>query len=136
MAFEIGITTIVGQIRLEIGDNVLLKGVKPEGANFTDEELTHFYTVEGGDASIDPVQTQIGRASAKACETLAIIYAKEATMTKMGPTSDRWDTSKFYSDMGKRLRQQYGGNHIDGRMRTRIPLPSGTARAIIVPFGA
>ena len=136
MAFEIGITTIIGQIRLEIGDNNENNGVRPSGANFTDEELTHFYTVEGGDASATPVQTYIGRAAAKACETLAIIYAKEQTATKMGPVSDSWDTSKFYSDMGGRLRQQYGGNHIDGRMRTRMPLPSGTARAIIVPFGA
>ena len=136
MAITADLTTAVGQIRLEIGDDKEADGVRPSGDNFTDEELTHFYTVEGGDGSVDPVQKYVGRASAKACETLAVMWAKEATATKMGPTSDRVNASVFYGDMGKRLRSQYGGDYLDGRAQTRLPFPSGTARLIVTPYGA
>lgn len=88
----------VSRIRLEIGDTVEGEGVKPEGTNFTDDELLYFYTSEGSD---------IGRASAKACEVLTTMWAK-AVKTMFGSLVDPSRVSYNYRKQAEALRAQYG----------------------------
>ena len=70
MTFTYDITTIVGKIRLVIGDTTS-PGV------FTDEELTYFYTTEG----------TINMASAMAARAWAAKYTANADNEKIGDYS-------------------------------------------------
>ena len=133
--YSVGLTTIPGRIRLEIGDQLInqQKGVRPDGVNFKDEELTLFYTSEGGDDAADPVDVFVGRAAAKACEVLAREYARKPTMTKMGPSTDSMTPTAYYHKLAKELRAQYGRKQPLAAPRL---FPSGTARVAVLPAGA
>lgn len=73
--FSYDLTTSVGMLRLEIGDEVFESGVKPNGDNFTDAELEYFLAQEG---------STVGRAAARACEVLSRAYAGLVDLT-VGP---------------------------------------------------
>lgn len=69
MSITTDISTPVGQIRLEIGDSTEGDGygVKPPAlSNFSDDELTYFYTHANND---------VLTAAARACEVLARMWA-------------------------------------------------------------
>lgn len=63
-----GDSLIASRIRLEIGDtdNSTDAGVKPDGTNFTDEELVYFY---------DQESSIVEAGAARACEVLARFWA-------------------------------------------------------------
>lgn len=103
--FSYDLTTSVGQLRLEIGDEVFESGVKPSGDNFTDTELTYFLTQEG---------SIVGRAAARACEVLSRSYAGLVDLT-VGPRRETLSqAAKAFLDRAKELRRQYGGSAAGG----------------------
>jgi hypothetical protein len=93
------IGTDIGKIRLQLGDDTESSGVRPDGANFTDEELQTYLDREGS----------VMRAVAGLCETLALQYARMADL-RVGPRSE--SLSQIGASFAKRaalLREMYGG---------------------------
>ncbi len=99
MSFTNNLATDIGQMRLELGDDVSGSGVRPDGTNLSDEQLQVLLTREG---SLMP-------AVAAACELLARNWAGVATIS-VGPRSEQLGTiSKQWADRAVTLRAQYGG---------------------------
>ena len=93
-------TLNVSKVRLEIDDTVYTAGVKPDGTNFTDEEILIWLDREGGD---------VMRAVASACEVLARGWARVADIA-VGPRRESLgQIAQRYADQVKSLRTQYGG---------------------------
>lgn len=89
---------IISKLRIAIGDEQEGAGVKPNGDNFADQELTHFYEEEGD---------HIGRATALACESLANAWSR-APRTMFGSLVDPRHITKNYERRAKDLRRQHG----------------------------
>ena len=75
MTVTYDITNAIGQIRLMIGDTNI---VPPTNAIFTDEEITFFLTVNGGDLNL---------AAAMACTAWASKYGANADSERIGDYS-------------------------------------------------
>jgi hypothetical protein len=87
----------ISKVRFEIGDTVQNTGVKPSGANFSDEEVTHLLTEEGSD---------VYQAAGHACEILARSWALMANETR-GPRKTEYATiSGNFEKLGASLRAQ------------------------------
>lgn len=99
VTFTYDLTTTVGQVRVEIGDTVSGTGVKPDGANFSDAEITYFLTQE----------SSVGRAAARACEVLARMYAGLVDLTAGPRRESLSQAATAYADRARELRRQYGG---------------------------
>ena len=67
--------TDIGKVRLYLGDTQTDVGVRPDGRNFTDEEIQIFLDIENGD---------IYGAVATACETLATEWTSYAVSEREG----------------------------------------------------
>ena len=99
MTWTYDIDTNVGKVRLQIGDDTEDSGVRPDGSNFSDEELQTFLDREGS----------VMRATAGLCETLALQYARMADL-RVGPRSESLSQiGKGYERRAGLLRQMYGG---------------------------
>lgn len=99
MSFTYDLTTDIGQIRLEIGDTEEGQGVKPDGSNFSDEELQVILDREGG----------VMAAVAGVCEVLATQYARLVD-TSVGPRREALGSiAQQYAARAAQLRKQYGG---------------------------
>lgn len=72
------LTSDLGRVRFAIGDTVADAGVKPDGTNFSDEELDALLTSEGS----------VAGAVAAALEALARMWASMVDIT-VGPRSER-----------------------------------------------
>jgi len=95
-----GTVATISAIRFEIGDTSDGDGVKPNGANFTDVEISYMYGTEGN-------STLAG--AAHACETLARAWAR-ASDEQAGPLQRSYSQiSKAWDKQGIALRQQSGG---------------------------
>lgn len=92
MSFTYDITTSVGKIRLEIGDisDATGEGIKPDGSNFTDEELMHFMSL------VDTWQ----QAAVKALRVLASMYASKARFVSVA------DVKEDYRATAQAIRDQ------------------------------
>jgi hypothetical protein len=117
--FSYDLTTTVGQLRLEIGDTTYQSGVKPDGSNFSDTELTYFLAQEGA---------AVGRGTARACEVLARMFAGLVDLA-VGPRKESLSqAAQAFSDRAKELRRQFGGAaqgaYAAGWMRSRAGHPS------------
>lgn len=102
MSFTYDLTTAVGQIRLEIGDtsSATDEGIKPNGTNFSDEELTHFYTAES---------SNLLAAAARACEVLARMWVRAGkSVTIRGYRIDTTKKAEDLLDQARELRKQSG----------------------------
>jgi hypothetical protein len=98
MAFSYDVSTNTGLVRLELGDTAEGAGIKPNGSNFSDEELGVWLTREGS----------VMRACAAACEALAWAWSSVAN-TSSGPLSEDGDpVAAKWAAQGKALRAQYG----------------------------
>lgn len=103
-AFTTDLDDDIGQLRLELGDDVSGSGVKPDGSNFTDAQLQAFLDREGS----------VMRALAAACENLARRWSLVANIT-VGPRSEQLgQIAGQWSKRGEELRDQYGGAAISG----------------------
>lgn len=98
MAFTYTLATNVGDIRLEIGDSVEDDGVRPNGRNFSDEELTQLYAEEG----------TIGRTAARCAEILTKEWASRPTEWKLGPQGEKVSASEYWKAEASRLRNLHG----------------------------
>jgi hypothetical protein len=97
-----GTIASISQVRLELGDTVDGSGVKPDGTNFTDVEITYFYATEGN---------SVRGAAARAAEALARAWARMAD-TKAGPLQKNYSqVSKQWSSFAAELRDQIGGGY-------------------------
>jgi hypothetical protein len=95
MSFTYDLSTNVGMVRIALGDSTEGSGVRPDGTNLSDEELTHFLTLEGND---------VDRATARACEVLATQWAGYADLT-VGPRSEKLSQiAARYAERAKGLR--------------------------------
>lgn len=98
MSFSYDLSDDVGKVRLELGDTTNGTGVRPNGANLSDEELQYWIDREG----------HVMRAVAAACETLARMWSTAVSIS-VGPHSESLsDIAKAWDDRAKLLRQQYG----------------------------
>ncbi|HQW34703.1 MAG TPA: hypothetical protein PL074_00280 [Thermoflexales bacterium] len=97
MAFTYDLSTDIGKVRLELGD-AAQPGVKPDGGNLTDEELTLWLEREG----------LVMRAVAAACEALSRMWASVATISVGPRKEDLGSVSKTWWDRGVSLRSQFG----------------------------
>lgn len=97
MAFSYDLTTAIGQVRLAIGDtsSTTGAGVRPDGTNLSDAEITYFLTAEGDDVSL---------ATARACEALAMMWANVADL-QVGPRRESLSqVSTRYAERAAALR--------------------------------
>ena len=96
MAFSYtpGSTADRDRVRLEIGDT------DDSRALFQDAELDDFLAQEGDD---------ILKASARACETLGVRFAREFTFSADGASFQKGNISQMYVNQAKRLRRKSQG---------------------------
>lgn len=98
--FDPTLSDSVSKLRSELGDSVLNqgRGVKPGGANLSDEELQGWLTQEA--AADNPVL----RAAVRACEALARAWAPAHDMSS-GPRSESFSqTSQAWADRAQEVR--------------------------------
>ena len=101
MPITTDLETSIGQIRLLIGDDRDGDGVKPNGDNFSDAELTFFYE-QGGSLNL---------AAALACESLAWQwnnhpnFAADGLRVDRGSIAGRWFRAarQFRANQGAKL---------------------------------
>lgn len=97
MSFTYSLANDTGLLRLEIGDTIEDKGCRPDGRNFSDEELAIFLA-EGS----------VGRGAGRACEVLSTEWSAHAGTQRLGPMSDARQQAKSYADRAKMYRSIYG----------------------------
>ena len=100
MAFTYDVTSDLGKVRLEIGDRVSGKGVRPDNSNFSDEEITEMLTVLSNDVQ------------ATAARLLAVLSREWALVSDitLGPRREKFsDVSKQYAALSKELLANVGG---------------------------
>ena len=98
MTFTVTLTTDIGKIRLELGDDTSGSGVLPTGINLTDEQLQVILDREGS----------VMRAVAGCCELLATRYAQLADL-QVGPRRESYSqVSAAYLKRAAELRDRYG----------------------------
>jgi len=94
------LTTAVAKIRLELGDTRELAGLRPDGENFSDEELTFFY----GDEDSSVIQ-----AVARCCEVLSREYAAYAGFQALSESSGEYNRkSEQFAKRAAEIREQTG----------------------------
>lgn len=113
MSFSYDISTSIGQIRLEIGDTTEGDGygVKPPAlSNFTDAELTYFYTSESND---------VLSAAARACEVLARMWAGAGQNVRIRDYSiNTTQRAEHYRNLANDLRLRAGTLYRSGAAPT------------------
>lgn len=108
MAFSYDVSTDTGLMRLELGDTAEGAGIKPNGSNFSDEELGVWLTREGS----------VMRACAAACEALARAWSSVAN-TASGPLrEDGAAVAGAWQARADKLRNQYGFGATDTDFQT------------------
>lgn len=89
----------ISKIRFEIGDHVENTGIRPDGTNFADAEVSYWLTLEG---------SVIMRAVAAACETLARVWSLVSDTT-LGPHGESASQlSEAFAKRAETLRQEFG----------------------------
>jgi hypothetical protein len=97
MAFTYDITTDVGKVRFQIGDRVENTGVRPDGTNFSDEEIEMMLT---------ELNDNILATSARLLSTLSAEWAL-LTDFAMGPRKESYSqVSKQYGVLASKLLEQ------------------------------
>lgn len=120
MTFTYDLTTDVGMVRLYIGDVNEGSGVRVNGTNLNDEEITALLTEEGGDWH---------RGVAAAAEVLAAEWARVADVT-VGPRKETLSSvSRRYIEMARRLREEFGGGGIGTAFAVGFLRDDGYAQA-------
>lgn len=89
---------IIARARLAINDQSEDKGPRPDGTNFSDEEILSVYTDEGSDE---------GRVQARLLEILSGAWAG-TQKTMFGSLIDPTRTSRDYAAAAMKLREQHG----------------------------
>lgn len=106
MTFSTTLSTDIGKVRLELGDDVSGSGILPTGANLTDEQI-QVYLDRNSDVSN---VTLIMRTVADICEALATRYAPLTNISVGSRREDLAKISEQYASRAKELRDKYGGS--------------------------
>lgn len=112
MTFSYDLDETVGQIRLEIGDtdSSTDAGVKPDGTNFSDEELTYFYEQES---------SNLLAAAARACEVLARMWARVDQSVRIRDYQiNARQQAKDFRNLAEDLRERSGTRFFSGSAPT------------------
>lgn len=88
----------IAQIRLEIGDTDEERGVKPDGSNYSDDELWFIYSDE---------EENVGRSAARICEQLATSWSS-VPRTMFGSLFDPRHVGRNYMRQADNLRKRHG----------------------------
>ena len=88
----------ISEVRLGIGDTKEGKGARPDGSNYSDDEVFHYYTEE---------EDHVGKASAKGLEILATEWLR-APRTMFGSLVDPRHIGRGLQRQAKELRSQHG----------------------------
>lgn len=99
MAITTDLNTPIGQVRLLIGDTIENNGMKPNGANFSDDEIAYFLQAETN----GPM-----RAAALACDTLAALWNTYPDFEADGLRLNRSSIAKAWQYSAVRLRARAG----------------------------
>lgn len=109
----------ISAVRLEIGDETENAGVKPDGTNFSDEEILYFYGLEGTH----------NRTVARCLETLARQYAR-LPRTRVGPhDEDPQTVAARLRQQAADLRARYGYGDTQAGIVTVAPIAAGRSTA-------
>ena len=91
----------ISMVRLELGDTVEGTGVRPDGTNLSDEEISVW---------LDAESNVVMRGVARACEALARLWSPVTNVTigprkeEFGKVADQW------AKQAEALRDTYGGS--------------------------
>jgi hypothetical protein len=88
----------IAQVRLEVGDNDIERGIRPNGKNYTDDELWYIYELE---------DSIVGRAAARICEQMATAWSS-VPRTMFGSLVDPRHVGRNYMRQAETLRAEYG----------------------------
>jgi hypothetical protein len=93
---------LISKVRLELGDTVANAGVRPDGSNLTDEEITVWLTDEGNDLS---------QTVARAAAALANVWTNVANIT-VGPRKEELGSiAKAWADRASEAGPAAGANY-------------------------
>lgn len=99
MSFTTSLSTDIGKVRLELGDDLVDAGVLPDGSNLTDEQIQYYLDAEGS----------VMRAAAGICEMLARRFSGLVDIT-VGPRHESFSQlCQNYRIRAEELRKQFGG---------------------------
>jgi hypothetical protein len=106
------LATDLDQIRFYVSDVTSGSGPKPDGTNFTDEELNGLLTAEG----------TVGRSVAAAFESLSAIWRTRYNFSTEGQRFDRASVADGYAKLAAEWRDKYGspGSRVGAGPVTRI----------------
>jgi|WetSurMetagenome_2_1015567.scaffolds.fasta_scaffold20352_3 hypothetical protein len=94
MSFSYDLTESVGQVRLALGDTTSGAGVRPDGSNFSDDEIQYFVDQENN----------LDLAVARACDVLATQWTTVADL-QVGPRREALGAiAERYTERAKSLR--------------------------------
>jgi hypothetical protein len=89
----------LAKIRLLIGDSRQADGPRPDGSNFSDEELGVFLDMEGSHAM---------RAAAAGVEALAAEWSAYTGMLRTGPVDEQYQQAAAYAERAAVMRAAWG----------------------------
>jgi hypothetical protein len=92
------LSTDLDNIRFNIQDTTSGLGIKPQGLNFTDEEINGILSKEGS----------VGRATAALFETLSVTWSTYVDTSVEERSEAMSQTAKNYMTLAKRWRDTYG----------------------------
>ena len=95
----------IAKIRLEIGDTDPERGIKPQGDNYTDDEILYAFNEE---------ERIVGRAAAKICEMSAAAWTA-IPRTMFGALFDPRSVAANYMKMATDLRKKYGYSNVQSQ---------------------
>lgn len=97
------LSTDIGKVRLELGDDTFAAGVLPDGSNLSDEQVQVFLDREGS----------VMRAVAGICMMLSVRWGQVSDLS-VGPRRESYSqVAKAYAERAAMLRDQYGAPLVD-----------------------
>ena len=105
MAFDYNLASadssilLVSRIRFGVGDSVEGAGPRPDGRNFSNEELLLLYAAEDNHQR---------RAEAAAFEVLAAEWSAYNGRHKLGPEDEQFDQAGAFVERAEKLRKLFG----------------------------
>lgn len=88
----------IAKVRLEVGDTDPERGIKPQGENYTDDEILYAFNDE---------ERIVGRAAARICEMSAAAWTA-VPRTMFGALFDPRSVASNFMKQAVTLRQKYG----------------------------
>jgi hypothetical protein len=118
----VDLTTDIGKIRFLAGDtDPAPDGIKADGHNFTDQEITTLRVMEGNHNH---------RTAAALLEIASRSWSRRATRYKLGEESEERNTAALMASEARKLRRIHGNTPNQGRPTQN---PGGTAYVYSIP---